>query len=213
MSPRRTRGACSAPGCTEPSRARRRCWGHYRKWRRSIPDDRLENLPAAALTAAQVAALLGITTDTLTRQVSAGKHLPDGRTQGRNWWLPTTVASWDLQLPPPDALSAREVAALLGLTTSRVHALATSGELPPGGHVGGRRVRWWHRETIEDYERKQPGDVLWTTDVAALLGVSRETVRRLAQTTLPADGTHRGRRWWSPGRVDVNPPPSGLEET
>lgn len=201
MSPRRMRGTCSAPDCTEPSRARQLCWGHYRRWRRSILDARLETIPDEALTAAEVAAHLGITTDTLTRHISAGKHLPDGRTQGRNWWLLDTVAGWNLQDPPADALNAREVAALLGLTTSRVHALATSGELPPGGNVGGRRVRWWHREAIEDYQRRQPGVVLWTTDVAALLGVSRETVRRMAQTMLPPDGTHRGRRWWLPGRV------------
>lgn len=201
MSPRRERGTCRSSGCSQPSRARSLCWGHYRKWRRALPDGGLEQIPAGALTAAQVAAHLGITPATLTRHVARGEHLPDGRTQGRNWWHPDTVVAWDDKRPPADALTVRDAAQLLGVSTSRVHALANSGDLPADGRLGGRRALWWHRATIEGYRARQPRDVLWTSDVAALLDVSRETVRRLAATTLPPDGLHRGRRFWASDRI------------
>lgn len=205
MSPRRVRGVCVE--CVEPARARGRCWTHYRLWRAATPEEQRERIPDGALVAGQVAAMLGITTASLTRRIARGQHRPDGRTSGRSWWWPATVAGWGLHRPSADALVVTEVAARLGVSTSQVHRLAQNRALPAGGRHGGRGAFWWDRAAVEQYERQQPGDVLWTSDLAQRLGVSRETVRRLAQTSLRPDGVHRGRRWWLPSRIDALYPP------
>lgn len=200
MSPRRGRGVCTV--CAEPSRARGLCWRHYRIWRTTTPEEQRERIPQGALVAREVAEALGITTDALTRRIAKGGHRPDGRAEGRNWWWPATVAGWDVQQPPADSMTVAQVAARLGLSTRRVHRLADNGDLPEGGRHGGRRVRWWHRSTVEEYECSRPRQVLWSGDVAERLGVSRETVRRLSATSLPPDGIRGGRRWWLPSRFE-----------
>ena len=43
------------------------------------------------------------------------------------------------------------------------------------------------------------------TDAYELLGVSRESVRRRARTTLPPDGIYRGRRWWLASSIRQDP--------
>lgn len=206
MSPRRVRGVCVE--CTEPARARGRCWKHYRLWRAATPEEQRERIPDGALVAGEVARMLGITRDSLTRRIARGQYQPDGRASGRNWWWPATVAEWGLQQPPADAMVVTAVAARLGVSTSQVHRLARNGDLPPGGRHVGRGAVWWHRDTVEEYQRQRPRDVLWMPDVAQRLGVSRETVRRLAQGSLPPDGVYRGRRWWLASRIDAMAMPS-----
>ena len=87
-----------------------------------------------------------------------------------------------------------------------MYRLVHTGELPPDGRHGGRGELWWRADTVAAYRAcRPPQDALWTSDVAKLLGVSRESVRRRARTTLPPDGVHRGRRWWLASSVTQDP--------
>lgn len=146
MSPRRVRGVCVE--CVEPARARGRCWTHYRLWRAATPEEQRERIPDGALVAGQVAAMLGITTASLTRRIARGQHRPDGRTSGRSWWWPATVAGWGLHRPSADALVVTEVAARLGVSTSQVHRLAQN----PG--PAGRRAARWPRGVLVGPRRR-----------------------------------------------------------
>jgi hypothetical protein len=114
-------------------------------WPATVHRYRREHRPPATLSARQVADLLGVP----LREVYRLPGLrPVGRFGNRPRWAVPDVLAYQAGLPPPGAVRTGEVAALLGVTGSRVRALAASTWPPDGRDHSGRL--WWHRDRLDE---------------------------------------------------------------
>ena len=87
--------------------------------------------------------------------------------------------------PPPDrlALTATEVAALLGVSRAHVWRLNAAGKLPEPIRLG-KAVRWQRAELEKWLEAGAPDRSTWQRDTAPLF--CRNGARRAGETSHPA---------------------------
>lgn len=78
------------------------------------------------------------------------------RNQTSNTGAPSSTAATRLSTTPPELLTEREAAALLGVGERKFHQLRTESWLPAAIELGPRALRWSRSELLEALATRAP---------------------------------------------------------